>query len=84
MHWARDLSNYISQLYSGISAFPTESDSLNFEFSFQNLEVIVSLTNEVILLEAFDDTNAEMRSQAFFSVTPKLLSHLDDLREFME
>jgi hypothetical protein len=83
LHWARDLSNYLSEIYSGISAFPTELGGINFEFSHKNIEVIVSLTDEMILLEAFDDSDADMKSQAFFAVTPKLLSHLDDLGEFI-
>ncbi len=83
MHWARDLSNYLSALYSGISAFPTDSGGVNFEFTHENIEIILSLTDDVILLEAFDDSDADMKSQAFFAVTPKLLSHLDDLGEFI-
>lgn len=83
IHRARDIGRYISTAHTGIAAFPTKGGGINFEFSFENIEVIVSVGEEVILLEAFDDSDAEMKSQAFFAVTPKLLSHLDDLRGFL-
>lgn len=83
MHWARDIGGFLSTRYSGIAAFAQEDGSITLEFADSNIEVIVSTKADVILIEAFDDSDAEMHSQAFFAVTPKLLGVLSDLKDFI-
>ena len=84
MHKAADLAAFLSVKYSEISAFPTQQGGVCFEFVSSGVEVILTVNEDVILLEAYDESDADLRSQAFFAVTPKLLSNLDDLRGFVE
>ncbi len=83
MHKARDIGRFVSAKYSGIAAFAQVDGSMTFEFSVDGIEAIVTIKSDLIQVEAFDDSDADMRSVAFFAVTPRLLAVLSDLKDFL-
>jgi hypothetical protein len=83
IHYARDLGGFITTLYSGVAAFPTMEGGINIEFTHGNIEAAVMISPKMITIEAFDESDAEPRSQTFFGLSPKLLSHLLSLEDFV-
>jgi hypothetical protein len=83
MHWARDIGGFLSAKYDGIAAFAQEDGEITFEFSIDNIEAFISVRPDLIRIEAFDDSDADLRSQTFFAVTPKLLGIMSDLKDFV-